>query len=344
MSYKDNPIAPPMWRSPEGKYSVFGTIINNGHRAEDSENAWMNRASFDMYFYRLCEIGMSVFEWKNLPDGVDERMLEYWLFFNGFCLFFYDPDLAKSESTKMNAPDGFAVLPCTLTGKWDMYNYPKDRTAYSMNGDLRVELTEENSVICFNSQLRLSMFDNTLLFAKRLADIDRTIDINVHNQKSPRIIVTDDEQRLTFKNIELGLDGNQYSLMVDKNLDINQIKTLDLTAPFVGNDMRILRNQIWNDALTYYGVENTNSDKKERVVTSEVMLNAGAVEVQRFTRLMPRKQFCEEVNRLWGSGGLDILPNGDIDVDFKAGVYVRSNETDSSLERTAGMEEGGMYE
>lgn len=77
------------------------------------------------------------------------------------------------------------------------------------------------------------------------------------------------------------------------------------------------KTQIWNEALTYLGIENTNTDKKERMVSPEVMGNMGDVEAQRFTRLNSRKQFCKEVNEMFGL---------DIDVDFRSGMYIRTDK------------------
>ena len=140
-------------RMPDG--SMPPSIMNDGKRAQDRENVVMNNTSYLMYLWRLLDLAMSVFEWKNLPDGVDPRMLEMWLLQNGFCVFFYDEDLKYSSHGE--APEGYAVLQCMINGRWDMYNYPIDRRAYAVNG-LNVELDETNSVLIFNDYLRVPMF------------------------------------------------------------------------------------------------------------------------------------------------------------------------------------------
>ena len=61
-------------RMPDG--SVPPDIMKNGKRAEDRENVVMNNSTYYMYLWRLLDLAMSVFEWKNLPEGVDPRMLE----------------------------------------------------------------------------------------------------------------------------------------------------------------------------------------------------------------------------------------------------------------------------
>ena len=55
----------------------------------------------------------------------------------------------------------------------------------------------------------------------------------------------------------------------------------------------------------------------------------GDVEAQRFTRLNSRKQFCKEVNEMFGL---------DIDVDFRSGMYIRTDK-EGTLP-VGGMESG----
>lgn len=300
-----------------------GSIPKGSKNGPSDENVLMNNDTFQMYLWRLMDIAISTFEWKNLPEGVDPRMLEFWLLQNGFCIFFYDKDLINSSDNK--APEGYAVLQAMIGGEWDMYNYPRERRAYAVNG-LNVELNEENSVLIFNDFLRVPMFPTLYLYAKRLAEIDRTIDVNVMNQKTPKIIRCDERERLSFKNLAMQVQGNVYWIYGDKNLDIKNIEVLDVSAPLVANDLQILKHQYWNEALTFLGIENTNSDKKERLITSEVYTNMGDVEIQRFTRLNARKQACEEINKIFGLN---------IDCEFRSGIYINTfNESDIT---TTGM-------
>lgn len=312
-------------RMPDG--SMPPGIMQNGNRAQDSENTVMNNASYLMYLWRLMDLAMSVFEWKNLPKGVDPRMLEMWLLQNGFCVFFYDEDL--KYATYDEAPEGYAVLQCMIAGHWDMYNYPIERRAYAVNG-LNVELDETNSVLIFNDYLRVPMFPTLQLYAQRLAEIDRTIDVNVMAQKTPKIIRCDEKQRLTFKNLAMEIQGNVYYIMSDKNVDLKDIDVLDTSSPYVANELQILKHQYWNEALTFLGVENVTTEKKERLVSTEVFSNMGDVEAQRFTRLNARKLACQQINELFGL---------DVDCDFRSGIYIKADGYGSQQIATTGMKD-----
>ena len=159
------------------------SVINNKNIHQDVERNWMNNASYQMYLYRLMDYAISVFEWHGLPEGVDERMMEYWLLQNGMVVFFKDDMLAGTSVSE----EGYAVLPTMINGEWNIYNYPVDRRAYATDG-YNKELTDEDSVLIFNDYLRVPMMPSLMLYAKRLAELDRTIDINVINQKATQIL------------------------------------------------------------------------------------------------------------------------------------------------------------
>lgn len=311
---------------PDGNVPPSELILNNGKMHQDLERNWMNEVSYLSYLYRLMDYAISVFEWHDLPKGVDERMMEYWLLQNGMVAFFYDEMLLDSH----NAPDGYAVLPTMINGKWDMYNYPIERRAYATNG-YNVELDETNSVLVFNNYLRIPMFPTLQLYAKRLAELDRTIDVNVVNQKAPKILRGSEQQKLTALNMMKQIEENRIWLWTYKGSEQIDMEVLDLTVPFVAKDLQTVKHQIWNEALTYIGVENVNTEKKERLVSDEVMSNMGDVEVSRFTRLNAREQACKKINELFKL---------DVSVTFRSGTYVKAEGYGSQPIAVQGMQPG----
>lgn len=327
MSFSDNYMCRTGMTLPDG----VTPVIMNRKAARDAENMHDNNMSYMMYLWRLMDLAMSVFEWRNLPEGVDERMIEYWLMLNGMCVFFYDPDLEEAsmrELTGGKAPEGYAVLQAFIAGKWDMYNYPTLRKAYAVNG-LNVDLTIDNSVLIFNDYLRTPIVPTLEMYARRLARFDRAVDVNVEAQKTPKVINCTDKQRLTFEQLSMQIDGNSYWLLTDKDkLNVDDLKVLDLEAPYTANDMLIGKQRYWNEALTYLGIENVTTEKKERLISNEIFSNMGDVEAQRFCRLNARKRACDEINRIFGL---------DVDCDFRSGVYIKADGYGSQNIQTTGM-------
>ena len=273
---------------------------------------------------RLLDIAISVFKWENLPKGVDSRFMEWWLLRNGCVLFFKDDGMLGST----DAPDGYACLPVTISGGFDLYGYPKDRRAYSINGYNRM-FRDDDSVLVYNSQLRWPMFPTIRWYADRIANADLAMDMNIENQKTSKIAICDERTKLSMRNIANEYDDYVSWIFTTKNFDPSQVQTLDLSAPFVAADVMDVRNQIFNQALTYLGVENVNTDKKERLVAGEVYGGMGAVEAQRFTRLVARQQAADKINEMFGLT---------VSVNFRSGAYIRTDK--EGTVPTTGMLDG----
>lgn len=251
------------------------------------ESAVMNNATFRHYYNRLVELAVGMFEWKNLPDTVDPRFLELCLFTDGQVVFFNDPDL------------GYLALQNAANGGFNVYRIPIRRRAYAVNG-YNKELTDKDSVIIFNNYLHTNSQASATLFAKRLYNLDRAIDVNANAQKTPVLIKCDESQRLTMMNLYKQFDGNQPFIFGDKALNTNAIGVLKTDAPYVADRLYVLKTQIWNEALTYLGISNINVQKKERLITDEVTRNQGGTIASRYSRLNARRDACKQINKLFG--------------------------------------------
>lgn len=257
------------------------------------ESAYMNNRTYLHYYNSLTELSLSMFEWKNLPATIDQRFLEMCLFSDGMCVFFEDDVL------------GYLCLQCMIGGKLNVYRIPMQRRAYATNG-YNKELDGTNSVIIFNNYLHTNSMLDVEMYSKRLYDLDRAIDVNAKAQKTPVLIQCDESQRLTMKNLYKQYEGNEPFIFGSKGLDANGLKVLQTGAPYVADKLYELKSQIWNEALTYLGISNTNVTKKERMISDEVIRNMGGTIASRYSRLESRRQAVEQINKMFG---LDIEVN-----------------------------------
>lgn len=251
------------------------------------ETGLTNNATYMQYYEMLVELSVSMFEWKNLPDTIDPRFLELTLFGDGKSVFFKDDVV------------GYLALRCAVGGRWDLYNIPTDRRAYATNG-YQQQLNEENSVLIFNNYLHTNSMLKVANFARRLYELDKIIEVNAKAQKTPVLIQCDEKQRLTMRNLYQKYEGNEPYIFGDKNLNPNAIKVLKTDAPYIGDKIYQLKTQIWNEALTYLGISNTNVTKKERMISDEVIRNMGGTIASRYSRLESRRQACDKINNMFG--------------------------------------------
>lgn len=252
------------------------------------ESAMMNNATYIQYYNRLVELSIAMFEWTGLPDTVDPRFLELSLFKYGQAVFFEDEVL------------GYLALNNAVQGGFDVYGIPLKSRAYSPYNNYQRQLDSTDSVIIYNNYLRTSSKLDVEVFAKRLYNLDRVMDVNANAQKTPILIKCADTQRLTMKNLYKEYDGNSPVIFGDNGLNDQGFTVLKTDAPYVADKIYQLKTQIWNEALTYLGISNINVQKKERLITDEVSRNMGGVIASRYSRLNARQQACEQINKLFG--------------------------------------------
>lgn len=251
------------------------------------ESARMNNGTYRQYYNRLVELAISMFEWKNLPDTVDPRFLELTLFTDGQAVFFKDEEL------------GYLALQNAMNGNFDVYRIPINRRAFAVNGYQR-KLTNKDSVIVYNNYLHTNSQLDADMFARKLYNLDRAIDVNANAQKTPVLIKCSQEERLTLLNVYKQWDGNEPLIMGDKGLNTNAMTVLKTDAPYVCDKLYQLKTQIWNEALTYMGISNINVQKKERLITDEVTRNQGGTVASRYSRLNARRDACKKINAMFG--------------------------------------------
>lgn len=256
-----------------------------------NESLYDNTLSWKTYADKLCELAVSMFEWKNLPEEIDPIFLEKMLFYTGKILFF-----------KEEALDKYVVMNFSTAGKFDIYNNPLTRRAYANNG-YQAYLDHTDSVIVYNNALRQPSAGLMQYYAKKMFEIDRTVDVNVKAQKTPVLITCDEKQRLTLENLYMQYEGNTPVIYGDKGLSPNPVKALTTGAPFLADKLYDLKNRLWNEALTFLGITNVATVKRERLISDEVTRNLGGVIANRYSRLNSRREACKKINEMFG---LDI--------------------------------------
>ena len=144
------------------------------------------------------------------------------------------------------------------------------------------------------------------LFALRLYEAERTADVNIKAQKTPVLLLIDEKQRLTMENIYSQYDGNKPVIFGDKNsLGENVIKAINTQVPFIADKIINYKKEIWNEALTFLGINNIMVDKKERLITDEANSNNELINLNLQSYLAPRQEACRQFNEKFGFTGTD---------------------------------------
>ena len=250
----------------------------------------LNNATYIDYFNRLELLAISIFEWEGLDEiGGNSRFLEMTLFEEGRAVFVNDPEF------------GYLTLRVAPNGKINYYRLPVSIEAVSIEYNKKYPL--EDVVYIMNNELQLPTARTIDLFARKLYEIERTREVNIKAQKTPVLIQGTDKQRLTLQQLYMQYDGNVPFIFGDKDTNLDAcLKSISTMAPFVADKLVLQKHEVWNECLTFLGIDNANTDKKERLITDEVESNNELIYFYLNCFYKTRKKACDEINKKFFNG------------------------------------------
>lgn len=267
------------------------------------DSALVNDATYFDYLERFKKIALSMFEWVNLPKSMNQRYLEECLYYKGQASLLYDENF------------GFINTQACSNGNINIYGLPSSLNCFSFNYNTNRKLytglptNEEKNKSCIlvmNNWERIPTASTLELFALRLYEAERTCDVNIKAQKTPVMITVDETQRLMMENLYSQYDGNRPFIFGDKNqLQNGVLKAIKTDAPFIADKVMEYKQQIFNEALTFLGINNVSIDKKERLITDEASQNNELINLNLQASLIPRQEACKQFNELFGLTGTD---------------------------------------
>ena len=242
------------------------------------------------YLDRLKLIATSLFTWEGLDDVAGtgaSRFLELVLYENGRAMFTKDKEL------------GYVVLKVLPNDKFNIYMLPTKVQGFSF--EFNKDYDFDDIVYIMNNNLCKPTFETLRLMAYRLYEVETTIETNLIAQKTPVLIEGDTKTILTLKNVYMQYSGNIPFIFGSKKFDINnKLNVLRTDAPYLLDKLALHKHEVWDEMLTFLGINNANTDKKERLITDEVNSNNELINYYLNCFYKPRKMACDELNKKYG--------------------------------------------
>ena len=246
-----------------------------------------NIATYNKYRREMIALAENVFNYENMPEYIDISYLNKTLLEKGSIAFFYDEVL-----------ETVLALPYINIGDLDLYGRPKDIEVIGQNGYTK-QLKLGEYVIMYDNDGRYSLLVDILQACERIANIKRVIDINISQQKTPRVWKTSTESEKTVKDILNSYDGDVESVLAYDSLLLDNLQSVIAPAPYVADKLNEALDKEYAEFCRLIGIANIEVKKKERLITDEVKMSQGGTIASRFNRFNPRKKAIDEINRKW---------------------------------------------
>ena len=248
-----------------------------------------NMKTYLMYREEMLTLAENVFEFKNLPEFIDVSYLNKTLLRNGSIAFFMDEVL------------GLIALPYDVIGNFDIYGRPLNIMARAANGTYYKKLSRDEFVIMYDNNGRYPIFLDICQMAERISLSKRTIDVNIVQQRTPRIWKTSQDKKRTLQDMLANIDGMEENIATYESIDIDDMNVVLAPAPFVADKIDMHLDKEWAEFYRLIGVANLIEQKKERMIKDEMSASQGGTIASRFSRFEPRKRAIDEINKKFGT-------------------------------------------
>ena len=276
-----------------------------------------NLRTVQMYTRQMLTLAENVFEFDELPELIDVAYMNKVLLRQGSIAFFKDDVL-----------DTILALPYTNLGRLDVYGRPTTIQVYGENGYSKA-LKPGEYVIMYDNNGRYSLYIDILQMAERIALCKRVTDINITHQKTPRLWKTTSDKKKTVEDIVNQIDSCVDGVVVYDSIDIDDLGVVQAPAPFVSDKIDIHIEKEYAEFLRLIGIANLQTQKRERLIKDEMTASLGGTVASRYSRLQPREQAVDMINKKWGLNikvkYYDGLPNS-MEGD-EEDVYVSDDES-----------------
>lgn len=262
---------------------LWGEIMNRASIRENQKN-YLER--FIMYKNYLTNLAITSFAWDNLPPTIDPLFIETQLFFTGKLLYFRDEYV------------GDLVTLFSGVSPLNVYNQPILRYAYANNGYYNT-LDERDSVIIYNNPLYTGDALTITSYALKLATLDQIIMVNAQAQRTPYILMADTADRLSIENFFSQMNDGANVIFPKKTFDMDNVRVLNLNAPYVADKIQLLKTLYMNEILTYLGIDSNTAYKNAQQISVEINADLGITHASVNNRLITRQQAVQRINNMF---------------------------------------------
>lgn len=248
-----------------------------------------NYKTYLMVLDDMTELAENVYEFKNIPENIDIGYVNKVLLKNGSIAWFMDEVL------------GLIALPYDVNNGFDIYGRPTSITARSYNGRYYRRLNQGEFIIMYDNNRRLSLMPKIMQRAERIAMCIRTEDVNIVQQRTPRVWKTSKDKERTLRDMLANIDGMIENVMSYDNIELDDINTVLAPAPYIVSDLDLHIEKEWASFYRLIGICSVVEEKRERLITDEVAMGQGGTVASRYNRYTPRQRAIDEINKKWGT-------------------------------------------
>lgn len=244
--------------------------------------------TYQMYLREMLTMAENVFCIDNVPENVDMSYVNRNLLRKGAVVWFKDEVL------------GTIALPFTTRGNYDIYGNPIEVDARAFNGRYFRRLKQGEFVIMYDNASRYPIYADIVQMAERIALCVKTNDVNIKQQRTPRIWKTSQDMKKSVEDIINNIDCLMEDVTTYDSIEWDDVQAVMAPAPYVADKVDMHLDKLWAEFYRLIGVANLIEQKKERMIQDEMTASQGGTIASRYSRFEPRASAIKKINKMFG--------------------------------------------
>lgn len=244
--------------------------------------------TYQMYLREMLSLAENVFAFDGVPENVDISYINRNLLKKGSVVWFKDEIM------------GTIALPYTTRGQFDIYGNPTEVDARAFNGRYFRRLKKDEFVIMYDNASRYPIYADIIQMAERIALCVKTNDVNIKQQRTPRIWKTSQDMKKSVEDIINNVDCLEEDVTTYDSIEWDDLQAVMAPAPYVADKIDMHLDKLWAEFYRLIGVANIVEQKKERLITDEMNASQGGTIASRYSRFEPRADAIKKINEKFG--------------------------------------------
>ena len=268
----------------------FNELLKRYNAGHPQNVEGLNNTSYFYYFNKLKKMVFSIFEFENIPEEWNMPYFKEHLFLDGvICV----------TDTKA----GVLPLMCGTKGvNW--FNQPTDFIVHNVVlGNIEGKIGADGEIIFLSQSGNMfySVIPLITRYATLLAEVDGSLQSTLINSRVAHIFYANSTAQLkTYQKMYDKITRGEPAVFIRKTSEDGQEALFNnVKSSYIGTELLDTKRTIMNEFLTEIGVNNANTDKRERLNADEVNANNQELDCNIYEWHYNLKNCIDNVNRMY---------------------------------------------
>lgn len=265
----------------------------------------------DFYFNKYYSLYLGHYQCDSITEEQRRFILsQFWCEGKIACFVLEESKTSESLKALMNQSkilkqedENLLVFTPFATTTFNLNNSPSVATLIALRGSSFIpkgnKINNKDIVIGWGHSSHRAISKLIMPLIDRVVEVEMTINTCLFNNKIPRLIQVDSEDKEKMRDLVQAVENDENVLFVD-SLSAEAMKNVLNSGEYNIDKLYTYKTQLENEILTILGIDNIQNEKKERMLVDEVSSNNDLISYNAHLYLDTLNDWGKRVEKAFG--------------------------------------------